>query len=65
MKKLPKDIYNQLSDEGKAILINKLKKSSANYKTKKVRQNMANDIARKVVSAINKKSKSKRYKRKY
>jgi cation transport regulator ChaB len=65
MKQLPKEIYEQLSKEGKELLVSKLKSASAKRKTDKVRKAMANDIAKKVVSLMKpkrsyKKSYSKR-----
>lgn len=56
MQKLSKSIYNELSDDGKALVIAQLKKSNLTKKTAKVRSGMANDIARKVVSAMKRKT---------
>jgi hypothetical protein len=56
MQKLSKNIYNELSSDGKALVIAQMKKSNLTKKTAKVRSSMANEIAKKVVSAMKRKT---------
>ena len=58
--KLPKNVYNELSSEGKALVVQGLKKQTATRNTAKVRRNMADDIAKKVISAMKRRKPVKR-----